>query len=342
MTEAHTEDAAPAAPSAPTSADRTNATTPRDRRARAQRIQQILDEHIPTIEPFLDHTTPFQLLVATILSAQCTDARVNVVTPTLFARAPDAAAMAAMTVYEIRPLIRSCGLAAAKARALRAMSRALVAKHGGHVPRDLATLEQLPGVGHKTASVVLAQAFGDPAFPVDTHVHRLAGRWQLSHARNVDQVERDLKQLFARETWNKLHLQLIHFGRTVCTAKGHDPGVCPVCSWAMSKARATAELRQGLSKPVRRKRTLRGGKGGAAARGKGASATPTVRAPAPHGKRRPTTRGNRVAATRGNRAGATRFKIAATSGKSGGARRAKAGSAKRTAARSPRHRPQPS
>lgn len=274
MTEAHSTPAPEA-----TSADRTTAITPRDRRARAQRIQQILDEHIPSIEPFLDHATPFQLLVATILSAQCTDARVNMVTPALFARAPDAAAMAAMTVYEIRPLIRSCGLAPAKARALRALSRVLAGKYGGDVPRDLDALEQLPGVGHKTASVVLAQAFGDPAFPVDTHVHRLAGRWQLSHARNVEQVERDLKLLFPRETWNKLHLQLIHFGRTVCTAKMHDPAACPVCSWAMSKARAAAELRQGLSKPVRRKRgAKRGAKPHAPNSSKARAAKPTGRA----------------------------------------------------------------
>jgi endonuclease-3 len=220
-----------------------------DRLVRARRIQQILDEHIPDIRPFLDHTTPYQLLVAVILSAQCTDARVNQITPGLFSVAPDAQTMMGMHLRDLKKIIKPCGLAPAKARNIRAMSRVLVEKHAGQVPRDLALLEQLPGVGHKTASVVFAQAFDEPAFPVDTHIHRLAGRWRLSHARNVDQVERDLQRLFPRETWNRIHLQLIHFGRTVCTAKAHDPAACPVCSWAMSKARAAAEQRQNNSKP---------------------------------------------------------------------------------------------
>ncbi|MCW5809010.1 MAG: endonuclease III, partial [Deltaproteobacteria bacterium] len=225
------------------------AEAPTERAARAVRIQHILDEHIPDIKPFLDHTTPYQLLVATILSAQCTDARVNQITPGLFAVAPDAPTMMGMHLGALKKLIKPCGLAPAKARNIRAMSKVLVERHGGQVPHDLAALEQLPGVGHKTASVVFAQAFDEPSFPVDTHIHRLAGRWRLSHARNVEQVERDLQRLFPRETWNRLHLQLIHFGRTVCTAKGHDPATCPVCSWAMSPARAAAELRQNNSKP---------------------------------------------------------------------------------------------
>jgi len=223
---------------------------PRDRKARAARILELLDRYIPAPAIPLEHEDPFQLLVAVILSAQCTDARVNMVTPSLFARASDARAMARLRSSQIRPYIRTCGLSAGKARALASISRILVRDHGGHVPHDLALLETLPGVGHKTASVVVAQAFGEPAFPVDTHIHRLAGRWQLSRARTVEEVEHDLKQLFPRERWSTLHLQMIYFGRQYCTAKGHVPSECPICSWAMSKARALREERQGLSKPL--------------------------------------------------------------------------------------------
>ena len=218
------------------------------RAARAARIMAILDEKFPAPAIPLDHADAFQLLVAVMLSAQCTDARVNQVTPALFARAGDAAAMAALEPRQVLPLIRSCGLAPSKAQNLVATSRALVARHGGQVPRTLAELEALPGVGHKTASVVMAQAFGESAFPVDTHIHRLAGRWQLSRARNVDEVERDLKALFPRERWTALHLQIIYFGRAYCPARGHVPAACPICSWAMSKARAVAEATHG-SKP---------------------------------------------------------------------------------------------
>jgi endonuclease-3 len=224
---------------------------PRDRKARAARIMAILDHYYPEVEIPLDHGDPFQLLVATILSAQCTDARVNQVTPALFERAPDARAMAKLTARQIIPYIRTCGLAPRKAQAIADMSRILVAQHGAGVPRDIEALEELPGVGHKTASVVMAQAFQEPAFPVDTHIHRLAGRWQLSRARSVEEVERDLKAVFPRERWTTLHLQIIYFGRQYCTARQHVPAHCPICSWAMSKARAAAELRQGLSKPVR-------------------------------------------------------------------------------------------
>jgi endonuclease III len=199
------------------------------------------------------HRVDRVVLVATMLSAQCTDARVNQVTPALFAIAPDAARMAELGARKIRPYIKTCGLAGTKARNIAAASRALVKKHAGEVPNDLAVLETLPGVGHKTACVVLSQAFGAPVFPVDTHIHRLAGRWQLSRARNVEEVERDLMRVFPKERWNTLHLQLIEFGRAVCPAKGHTPDACPICSWAMSKARATAEVRQGLSKPKRKK-----------------------------------------------------------------------------------------
>jgi len=220
-----------------------------DRKARAARILTILDELLPAPAIPLDHGDPYQLLVAVILSAQCTDERVNMVTPALFARAPDAKTMAALTPAEVYPFIRSCGFAS-KADNIVTMSRALVANHGGEVPRDMDALEQLPGVGHKTASVVMVQAFDEPAFPVDTHIHRLAGRWQLSRARTVEEVEKDLKAVFPRDRWTRLHLQIIYFGRIYCPAKGHIPAQCPICSWAMSKARAARELRQGLSKPV--------------------------------------------------------------------------------------------
>jgi endonuclease-3 len=237
----------------PAPAAEPSAALPRDRKARAARILEILDRLYPSVEMPLDHGDAFQLLVATILSAQCTDARVNLVTPALFARAPDARTMAKLQPRQILPYIRTCGLSQAKANALAKMSRILVDHHGAEVPQDMAALEELPGVGHKTASVVMAQAFHEAAFPVDTHIHRLAGRWQLSRARSVEEVERDLKAVFPRERWNTLHLQIIYFGREYCTARQHDPAACPICSWAMSKARADAERRQGLSKPVRGK-----------------------------------------------------------------------------------------
>jgi endonuclease-3 len=213
------------------------------RHARAAKIQGILDELFPGPAIPLDHGDPFQLLVATILSAQCTDARVNLVTPALFERAPDAFAMAKMSPAQIMKYIRTCGLAPSKAKNLAAMARALVDNHGGKVPADFDALEELAGVGHKTASVVMAQSFNVPAFPIDTHIHRLAGRWQLSRARNVEETERDLKAVFPRDRWNALHLQIIYFGRTYCPALGHAPATCPICSWAMSKARATREAR---------------------------------------------------------------------------------------------------
>jgi endonuclease-3 len=223
---------------------------------RAARIAQILDGLFPHVLPALDHADAFQLLVATVLSAQCTDARVNLVTPALFARAPGAAAMAKMRAREILPYIRSCGLAPGKAKRLAAMSRALVKHHAGAVPRDMEALEHLPGVGHKTASVVIAQAFGDPTFPVDTHIHRLAWRWGLSRARDVDEVERDLKALFPEASWNSLHLQIIFFGRTYCPARGHDYAQCPICSWAMTPARIAVEARAERESAARRKATV--------------------------------------------------------------------------------------
>ncbi len=199
---------------------------------KATRIQKILDELYPTVDIPLAHRDPFTLLVAVLLSAQTTDKKVNEITPALFARADTPVALAALEVAEIQELIRAIGLAPSKARNLRALARKLVAEHDGQVPRSFEELEALPGVGHKTASVVMAQAFGEPAFPVDTHIHRLAQRWGLSSGKNVVETERDLKALFPRKHWNKLHLQIIYFGRQYCPALRHDPRQCPICSWA--------------------------------------------------------------------------------------------------------------
>jgi endonuclease III len=211
------------------------------RAVKAERIQTILDHHFPSPPIPLRHDDAFQLLVAVVLSAQCTDERVNLVTPDLFARAPTPASMAALPVTEVHRLIRSCGLAPQKAKALCGLSERLCREFGGEVPRDLATLETLPGVGHKTASVVMAQAFGVPAFPVDTHIHRLAWRWGLSNGSSVERTERDLVRTFPRQRWNDLHLQIIWFGRRFCPAIGHVAVDCPICSWAMSANRQRAE-----------------------------------------------------------------------------------------------------
>lgn len=213
------------------------------RAEKAERIRAILDERYPQVPIPLDHVDAFTLLVAVVLSAQCTDARVNLVTPALFERAATPRAMARLAESEILGLIRSCGLAPSKARNLRALAQQLVDRHGGRVPEDFAALEALPGVGHKTASVVMSQAFGQPAFPVDTHIHRLAARWGLSDGSSVERTERDLKRLFPPESWNRLHLQIIYFGRQHCPARGHDLARCPICSWAASKARAQRERR---------------------------------------------------------------------------------------------------
>jgi endonuclease-3 len=188
------------------------------RTEKARRIGEILDERFPTVDIPLEHTDPFTLLVAVVLSAQTTDKLVNEVTPALFARASTPERMAALPVEEIRHLIRRIGLTDGKARNLKRLSEILVEKHGGQVPRTLTDLEELPGVGHKTASVVLSQAFGIPAFPVDTHIHRLAARWGLSSGKNVETTERDLKKLYPEESWSKLHLQIIYFGRQYCPA----------------------------------------------------------------------------------------------------------------------------
>jgi endonuclease III len=213
---------------------------------RAVRISAILDELYPSVDIPLDHEDPFTLLVAVVLSAQTTDKLVNQVTPALFARASRPETMAAMDVQEIRSLIRRIGLADTKAKNLKRLSEILVEKHGGVVPRTLTELEELPGVGHKTASVILTQAFGIPAFPVDTHIHRLAARWGLSSGRSVEQTERDLKRVFPEERWGKVHLQIIYFGREYCPALYHDLEACPICSWAASKKRKEEERRRNL------------------------------------------------------------------------------------------------
>jgi endonuclease-3 len=190
-----------------------------------QRLQALYPE--PPIP--LDHSDAFTLLVAVLLSAQCTDKKVNEVTPALFAAGPTASAMAALSEQEIFGWISQLGLARTKARHVKRLAELLLERHGGAVPSSFAELEALPGVGHKTASVVMAQAFGVPAFPVDTHIHRLAQRWGLSSGESVVRTERDLKALFPREAWNRLHLQIIFYGREYCTARGCDGTVCPLC-----------------------------------------------------------------------------------------------------------------
>jgi endonuclease III len=202
------------------------------RREKAKRIGHILDGLFQQPAIPLQHADPFTLLVAVVLSAQTTDAQVNKVTPALFARASTPAQLAKLPEREILSLIRSCGLAPGKARNLKRLAQTLVDEYDGKVPRDIEALERLPGVGHKTASVVMTQAFGEPAFPVDTHIHRLAARWGLSSGKNVAQTEKDLKKLWPSEEWGRRHLQLIYFGRQFCPARGHDAKECPICSWA--------------------------------------------------------------------------------------------------------------
>ncbi len=196
---------------------------------RVEFILARLQELYPQPPIPLNHKDPFTLLIAVLLSAQCTDERVNQVTPALFARADNPRAMAELDTLEIRSIIRPCGLSPQKSKAISGLSTILLAEHNGEVPCDMAALERLPGVGHKTASVVMSQAFGVPAFPVDTHIHRLAQRWGLSSGKNVVQTERDLKRLFPRERWNRLHLQMIFYGREYCTARGCDGRVCDIC-----------------------------------------------------------------------------------------------------------------
>lgn len=196
----------------------------------ANDIARTLDELFPEVPIPLDHKDPYTLLVAVLLSAQCTDERVNKVTPALFELADNPFDMAEQKVEDIKAIIRPCGLSPRKSKAISELSQILIDQHQGEVPQSFDALEALPGVGHKTASVVMSQGFGVPAFPVDTHIHRLAYRWKLSTGKNVDKTEKDLKRLFPREHWNKLHLQIIFFGRAYCPARGHNPHQCPICS----------------------------------------------------------------------------------------------------------------
>ena len=199
------------------------------KKERAVIVQNRLEEWYPETPIPLDHSDPFTLLVAVLLSAQCTDKRVNQVTPALFAAAADPFSMSRLAEEKIRSIIRPCGLAPAKAKAIKGLSEILIEKHGGQVPQTFEELEALPGVGHKTASVVMVQVFGHPAFPVDTHIHRLAKAWKLSSGKNVVQTERDLKKLFSKKIWGKIHLQIIFFGREKCPARGCDGKRCEMC-----------------------------------------------------------------------------------------------------------------
>ena len=212
------------------------------RSEKAEIIGQMLDELYPTTPVPLDHTSAYTLLVAVMLSAQTTDKKVNEVTPALFAAADTPEQMSTLEVDHIQTLIREIGLAPTKAKNLRKMAEQIV--DGGGLRPDWDYLESLAGVGHKTASVLMAQWYGFPAFPVDTHIHRLAARWGLSKAKNVEQTERDLKALWPKETWNKRHLQIIFFGREHCPARNHDLSACPICAWAASKKRIREEARQ--------------------------------------------------------------------------------------------------
>ncbi len=200
------------------------------KKEKASFVQNKLEELYPKTPIPLDHQDDYTLLIAVLLSAQCTDARVNKITPLLFERANTPQQMIQLEIEEIREIIYPCGLSPAKSKNIWNLSHILLDQHAGQVPESFEELEALPGVGHKTASVVMSQAFGHPAFPVDTHIHRLAHRWTLSTGKNVTQTEKDLKRLFPKEIWNKLHLQFIFFGREHCPARGHHPNVCPICS----------------------------------------------------------------------------------------------------------------
>jgi endonuclease-3 len=196
---------------------------------RAEYILQQLQAMYPRTPVPLTHRDPYTLLIAVLLSAQCTDERVNKVTPALFQLADNPTDMAKLKVSQIKKIIRPCGLSPQKSKAIKRLSEILLEEHDGKVPKDMEALERLPGVGHKTASVVMSQAFGFPAFPVDTHIHRLAQRWGLTNGKNVVQTERDLKRLFPEKFWNRLHLQIIFYGREYCTARGCDGRVCEIC-----------------------------------------------------------------------------------------------------------------
>ena len=211
---------------------------------RADYVLKKLEEHYPETPVPLDHTDPYTLLVAVLLSAQFTDERVNKITPALFARADNPADMAEVPVDEIRELIKPCGLSPRKSKAISVLSTMIMEKHNGEVPQSFEALEELPGVGHKTASVVMAQAFGVPAFPVDTHIHRLAQRWKLTDGKNVVKTETDLKKLFPEESWNKLHLQFIFYGREFCSARGCDGRVCEMCRTLFPSRKSAIKTRK--------------------------------------------------------------------------------------------------
>ena len=215
-----------------------------NKRQRAEYIQLRLAQLYPAVEIPLDHRDPFTLLVAVVLSAQCTDKKVNQIAPQLFALADTPEAMIRLTIDQIQAVIRPLGLAPQKAKAIWEFSKTLVVRHAGRVPEDFAALEALPGVGHKTASVVMSQAFGHPAFPVDTHIHRLAQRWGLTSGRNVAQTERDLKRLFPPASWNGLHLRIIFYGREHCTARGCDGTVCEICRTCFPRRRKPVTIRR--------------------------------------------------------------------------------------------------
>ncbi len=218
------------------------------RKEKAERIQNMLEELYPEIPVPLDHETPFQLLIAVLMSAQTTDLKVNQVTPELFRQGPTPEKMASLEVAHIQSMIREVGLAPTKAKNIKRLSELLLERHDGEIPSTFEELEDLPGVGHKTAGVVLAQAFGIPAFPIDTHIHRLAARWGLSNGRNVEQTEKDLKAVFPKNAWNDLHLQIIFFGREYCPARYHDLSQCPICSWAATKKRIAEEAKMNRKK----------------------------------------------------------------------------------------------
>ena len=218
------------------------------RKEKAERIQKMLEELYPEIPVPLDHETPFQLLIAVLMSAQTTDLKVNQVTPELFKQGPTPEKMASLEVAHIQSMIREVGLAPTEAKNIKRLSELLLERHDGEIPSTFEELEDLPGVGHKTAGVVLAQAFGIPAFPIDTHIHRLAARWGLSNGRNVEQTEKDLKAVFPKNAWNDLHLQIIFFGREYCPARYHDLSQCPICSWAATKKRIAEEAKMNRKK----------------------------------------------------------------------------------------------
>ena len=197
---------------------------------RVEYINKRLKEIYPTLPIPLDHTDSYTLLVAVLLSAQCTDERVNKITPALFARADNPFDMSKVPVEEIRAIIRPCGLSPRKSKAISELSKILIDKYNGVVPQSMEALEELPGVGHKTAGVVMSQAFGVPSFPVDTHIHRLAQRWGLTNGKNVEQTEKDLKRVFPKDRWNDLHLEIIYYGREYCSARGCDGTKCEICT----------------------------------------------------------------------------------------------------------------